>query len=419
MLGLVQDHRMLRVRQASGSQGGGQSTDSGSGTSATASQGTSPSATATSSGTSETTTSASPTSETSTSQTPSVTTSPTSTSSSSSTSATSATSAETTATTATTASNTSTSASPSTTTTSATSSSTSITNTSASTSATSAATTTSATSSDTHVDTTAAADESSTGSYTTFTYTQTSSYRTVTRVGTSQLPGSTVSAGASGSSSSSLNTKALAGGIAGGLIAVAILGFGIAFVLRRRRNRRRADEFEASQFRRSAIVLDEDTLDPHRPAATPPQMYERGHSVAPSITSTTSPGMAGQGAYYAAQSDAEQYEPYTAHPYAATPYATTTAPPVTQGPPQPTHVLQPRPQYTFGQVPTPAQNVMSDDGHENMEGAYSSEPTPQAPYNQEAYGNYHAYSPDNAGYGNTAGAHARTRTNDDDAYGGI
>ncbi|KAK0214925.1 hypothetical protein IW262DRAFT_251977 [Armillaria fumosa] len=398
MLGLVQDHRMLRVRQATGSEG---NSGSSTGTGATSpSPSSSSSATATSSGTSETTTSAT-TSQTSTSQTTSATTSQTTSSSSSSSSATSATSAETTSTAATTASTTSASTSATTSaSTSATASATSNTNTSTSSSTTSSATTTSATSSNTHVETTAAADPSSTGSYTTFTYTQTSSYRTITRIGTSQLPGSTVSAEASGSSSSSLNT--------------------IAFVLRRKRNRRRADEFEASQFRRSAVVLDEDTLAPHRPTATAPQMYERGHSVAPSITSTTSPGMAGQGAYYAAQADADQYEPYGAHPYASTPYATTNAPPVVQDPPQPTHVLQPRPQYTFGQVPaTSGQNVMSDDGHENMQGAYSSEPTPQASYNQEAYSNYHAYSPDSAAYGNSAGAHARTRTNDDDAYGGI
>ncbi|PBK99870.1 hypothetical protein ARMGADRAFT_1008354 [Armillaria gallica] len=416
MLGLVQDHRMLRVRQAEGS-------GSSSGTGATsASSSSSPSTTAASSGTSETTTSVS-TSETSTSQTTSATTSQTTSSSSSSSSATSATSAETTSTAATTASNTSASTSATTSaSTSATSSATSSTSTSTSTSATSSAPTTSATSSDTHVETTATADAdpSSTGSYTTFTYIQTSSYRTITRIGTSQLPGSTVSAEASGSSSSSLNTKALAGGIAGGLIGLAILGFGIAFVLRRKRNRRRADEFEASQFRRSAVVLDEDTLAPHRPVTTAPQMYERGHSIAPSITSTTSPGMAGQGAYYAAQSGADQYEPYATHPYASAPYATTTTPPAVQDPPQPTHVLQPRPQYTFGQVPqSSGQNIMSDDGHENMQGAYSSEPTPQASYNQEAYGNYHAYSPDSGAYGNSAGAHARTGMNDDDAYGGI
>lgn len=266
--------------------------------------------------------------------------------------------------------------------------------------------------------TSAAADESSTGSYTTYTYTQTSSYRTVTRVGTSELPGSTVSAGSSGSTSSSLNTKALAGGIAGGLIGLAILGFGIAFVLRRRGNRRRADEFEASQFRRSAMVLDEDTLAPQRSVATTPQMYERGHSVAPSITSTTSPGMAGQGAYYAGQGGVDQYDSYADHPYATGPY--TAAPPAVQAPPQPTHVLQPRPRYTFGEVPTTSgQQVTSDDGHENTQGAYSPEPTPQASYNPEAYGDYHAYSPEGSSYGNTAGAHMRTRTNDNDAYGGI
>ncbi|KAF9027333.1 hypothetical protein BDZ89DRAFT_1160862 [Hymenopellis radicata] len=198
--------------------------------------------------------------------------------------------------------------------------------------------------------------------------------------------GSTVSASDTPTVSGAVNTGAVVGGIAGGLIALAALGFIVCFFM----------------------------------------MYERGHTVAPSVTSMTGPGVAGQGAVYYNQPQAQGPQDfrnqYSDHPYATSP------PPRNQPLPQP---LQERPQYTFGQAPDNNYhpNVMSDDGHGNYEGhgAYSSEPQMQMAYNAEDYSGYHAYSPDMApgyagGQAGYAGAHARTKSSNtvaDDAYGGI
>ncbi|KAF8909581.1 hypothetical protein CPB85DRAFT_1435608 [Mucidula mucida] len=263
----------------------------------------------------------------------------------------------------------------------------------------------------------------------------TSSFRSVTRTSASFGEGSTVSASNTPTVSGAINTGAVVGGIAGGLVALAALGFIICFFMRRRSRRRRADEFSASQFRRSAMIMPDDHFASNSPASPiVPQMYERGHTVAPSVTSMTGPGVAGQGAVYYNQSQAQNPQDfrnqYSDHPYATSP------PPRNQAQP-----LQERPQYTFGQPDNNYQpNVMSDDGHGNYEshGAYSSEPQMQMAYNAEDYSGYHAYSPDTAqgyagahpgytdagGHAGYAGAHARTKSSNtladsEDAYGGI
>lgn len=163
------------------------------------------------------------------------------------------------------------------------------------------------------------------------------------------------------------------------------------------------------------MIMDDDAFTPTPPT---PQMFERGHNVAPSISSSTAggPGMAGQGAYYTGgtQPQHDFVDQYSDHPYAMSPSPR----------PQPALPLQERQQYTFGQLPSQHYDPNGmDDGLSDGHGPYSSEPQMQTSHNPEAYSGYHAYSPTvpvAAGY--SAGAHARvksTHTVIDDAYGGI
>lgn len=169
-----------------------------------------------------------------------------------------------------------------------------------------------------------------------------------------------------------------------------------------------------------------------------PQMHQHTH--APSVTSVTGPGIAGQGAFFNARPDPQQYSD---HPYA-------TSPPPRMAPMPVAAPLRERQQYVFGQNPG---QQMPDEHFDNMNGVYSAEPQMQTVYNPEAYSGYHAYSPDvhhaqSAGYvaegypgneyahpsgGYAAGAHpsngyvqdsshGRTKSSNtvvDDAYGGI
>lgn len=163
-----------------------------------------------------------------------------------------------------------------------------------------------------------------------------------------------------------LSTGAIVGSVAGGLAGLAIFGLLIAFILRRWRKRSRDDDFDASEFRRSAFVVD---------SSNPPTMAERGHNVAPSISG--GPGMAGHGAY-------------NSSPLVNT---VTQADTTRAGPTG----LHERPQYTFGQDFRQTGNnrqdqVVDDDAMDAAHGgAYSSEPQQQAPYNHEAYGSYAPY----------------------------
>ena len=110
-------------------------------------------------------------------------------------------------------------------------------------------------------------------------------------------------------------------------------------------------------------------------------MAERGHQFAPSVSSIGTnnagrgagvvdvAGTAGVGGY----ADLERESPVP---------ATTAA-----HSSQPSKELRPRPQYTFGQVPT--EGVSHDDTSENDgTGAYASEPQPLAAYDHTAYGGY-------------------------------
>ncbi|KDQ26448.1 hypothetical protein PLEOSDRAFT_1084339 [Pleurotus ostreatus PC15] len=59
------------------------------------------------------------------------------------------------------------------------------------------------------------------------------------------------------SESGSTSTGALAGGVIGGIALLALLSFGIVYYMRRFQKRKQTIAFEASSFRRSAILLDD------------------------------------------------------------------------------------------------------------------------------------------------------------------
>ncbi|KAJ8695489.1 hypothetical protein PTI98_008090 [Pleurotus ostreatus] len=76
---------------------------------------------------------------------------------------------------------------------------------------------------------------------------------------TNTVPSASISASASAlpSESGSTSTGALAGGVIGGIALLALLSFGIVYYMRRFQKRKQTIAFEASSFRRSAILLDD------------------------------------------------------------------------------------------------------------------------------------------------------------------
>ncbi|TFK39696.1 hypothetical protein BDQ12DRAFT_664932 [Crucibulum laeve] len=215
---------------------------------------------------------------------------------------------------------------------------------------------------------------------------QSSSFRTLART-TVDSSGATITADAlpSTEATGGVSTGTIVGGVAGGIAGVAVLCLIVAFILRRMRKRSRNldDDYNPSDFRRSAFVADNNAGSP-----TLPDMTQRGHTVAPSISG--GPGMAGHGAYQGQHGDVN----YGA---AAVGAGVGVGAAVAAG-----TVLQERPRYTYGQDYTMnnASNTapaLDDDGSEIAHGAYSSQPQMQAAYNPEAYGSYAAYE-GGAGY---------------------
>jgi hypothetical protein len=261
------------------------------------------------------------------------------------------------------------------------------------------------------------------------TGTEASSFASVAQIssGSATAASSTSSASVSGAT---INTGAVVGGIAGSLAVLAILGFLVAFFLRRRNRKKRAARFEAAQFRRSAMVLDDDGADEFPAVPRPPEMVQnRENNYTSSVTSTSSPGMAGAGAFRFQQENnnktslenaQEYYRDNVGQQYYDQGTPVGSAVPMQRAP------LQPREQYTFGQVPTAgttraavenANPFMVDDYDGEAHGAYGSA---VGQYDNQAYDNY-AYSPQTV---HNAGAHALTHyTNksmdESDAYGGI
>jgi hypothetical protein len=96
------------------------------------------------------------------------------------------------------------------------------------------------------------------------------------------------------------------GGVAGGIAALLLFAFLATFLLRRLRSRRENEEFDASDFRRSAVIVDDEKSDFF---GAPPNMANRSHGVAPSISGSMQDNIAGmgsRGAYDYSQHQTEQ-----------------------------------------------------------------------------------------------------------------
>ncbi|KAK0214921.1 hypothetical protein IW262DRAFT_1465701 [Armillaria fumosa] len=167
------------------------------------------------------------------------------------------------------------------------------TSTSTSTSSPTSTTTTSTTTSSTQSSTTSLSTSSSSSSSSshlptsstpsveaTISSTHTTGTVSVTVSGAAESASSSAVASASASSTGGTsNTGAIIGGVAAGIIGLALVIGMIGFFLRRWRTKRRErDEFDASQFRRSAVMMQDPPPDPgndHPYNPRPPSMLER------------------------------------------------------------------------------------------------------------------------------------------------
>ncbi|KAL0060367.1 hypothetical protein AAF712_012873 [Marasmius tenuissimus] len=258
---------------------------------------------------------------------------------------------------------------------------------------------------------------------------------------------------------------AIAGGVLGGIVGIAIIAALIAMIIRRKRSRDSTDQFDAAQFRRSAMIMEDPPSASHSPTqlSPPPRLgVFPGRDQVVSVASTaTGPGMAGQGAYaFQAQAngggggvgdynDYNQYMHYLDGPNAAyqdepagknsAEYYTDSFSQQIQPTGQPglasRQPIQQRQQYTFGET---FGNVVSDDGHSDPGDAYGSHMQMQAQgsYNPEAYSHYYnnagagaigqAYSPaqdpnvrPRPGASGSGGDNRTPSMMGEDAYGGI
>ncbi|KAG7094387.1 hypothetical protein E1B28_007987 [Marasmius oreades] len=428
--------RRLHTRQDGGSgqdgqrgregQGGGsEESQSSTGTPETTSQSNSSSPSTTASTTSESSTTSTSTSETSTSSstsTPSTTsTTPTSTSTSISTSSTTSQTSELTST--------STSSSPS-----------------PSTSSTASSQLSTSSSSESILVTTSNS-LTATGNLVAPT-TDTDLSKTFTPTGSFSGPQTTESSKSSPAVSGSLNSGAVAGGVVGGLVGAAILGVLILMFIRRKRAKDHASQFDAAQFRRSAMIMEDVPTNTHYPSpnsSLPPQreMVFQGRDQVASMRSSLTAGMAGQGAWafhgsanedeYQQYNQYAQYEAqaptgypvYQDHPegkpsaeYYSDSFAqqlqSSTAPASTR------QAIQPRQQYTFGSTYAQNRDIVSDDGQSDHEEAASVYST-QTPRQSVQVENPFASEQDVHGrmYNMTANSGLRNSSATVDAYGGI
>lgn len=159
------------------------------------------------------------------------------------------------------------------------------------------------------------------------------------------------------------------------------------------------------------MVLDDENFATPRP---PEMIQNRANNYTNSVTSSTGPGMAGAGAYRFQQetgpgnnfeNEHEYYREQASQQY----HDESPAVPMQRAP------LQPRQQYTFGQVPVENTQAAAENANPFVVDDYDGEA------HQQAYGNYTAYSPQTQ---HTAGAHpsghlAAKSLDESDAYGGI
>lgn len=197
------------------------------------------------------------------------------------------------------------------------------------------------------------------------------------------------------SQSGAINSGAMAGGIVGGLVGLAILIIIVVLFVRRSRRKARLENWNASQFRRSAMIMDDDPMQP------PPPMAQR-NDYANSVYDNDG-NLAGAGAFRTPPSN---------------PYAGGYQDAVRQ------------PAYPFGGASGNA--AVYDPSRPSVEGAamvsqmhsaYLPSPydgQPQQTYHEPA----HAYSPDMQYHGGAhpirGGVEPRPKSaNVEDAYGGI
>ncbi|KDR80867.1 hypothetical protein GALMADRAFT_222460 [Galerina marginata CBS 339.88] len=172
-----------------------------------------------------------------------------------------------------------------------------------------------------------------------------------------------------------MSTGSIVGIVAGTLIGLTIIGFLSLYILRRLKRNQRYGRHESDfgTFNRSAFIREKEP-------PVLPDMAERGHTVAPSLTNEQAAGIA-------------------TPPSQALAAANAAAAAAAAGPVAP---LQERPKYVFGQIPAPTHDNASDDDVSDVaNGVYSSEPQAQMAYNAEAYGSYARY--DDAGQGVVGG----------------
>lgn len=163
------------------------------------------------------------------------------------------------------------------------------------------------------------------------------------------------------------------------------------------------------------VLDDSDPLPVPRPLE---MVQNRGNNFTDSVTSTTSPGMAGAGAYRFQEdhrvTDTEQglyHDNGAQHYYEENPASLLQRAP-----------LQPRQQYTFGEIPV---NGTQQKGRVNS-GDWFDDSATEAHLVGQAHGDYEAYfagAHPSAGYGQGQSHAARSsigsRVDEADAYGGI
>lgn len=277
-----------------------------------------------------------------------------------------------------------------------------------------------------------------------------------TGVGHTFLPTSDSGGGAQSTETSaaavggSLNTGAVAGGVIGGLAGVAVLVVLFMFFIRRNRAKDHASEFDAAQFRRSAMIMEDPPTGSNFPSPDSPpprrEMIFQGRDQVASVRSSMTAGMAGQGAWgfraNANQDDYQQYDQYAQYldePAAEAPvghavhheqpegknsaeyysdsfaqqFQSSAASASTRQP------IQARQQYRFGEAYGQNGDVISDDGHldrDDIPSMYSHQ-TPR----QSQVENPFASTQDANGrmYTTPVNPTVRNSTATLDAYGGI
>lgn len=194
--------------------------------------------------------------------------------------------------------------------------------------------------------------------------------------------GSSVSQTGTPESSSSGHTGAILGGVAGALIGIAALAVTVSFVMRRLRKRRDENEaanFDPGEFRRSAMMLNDDHISVRGHTPRPPSMLERRFNPPPSPMSFGAqygyPGPNGgynggaAGQYHPQQpSYAQEYVPGPYSPTYSNPFSSQPSTPVTTNS---AHGLLHDPSANLGATPYFTRNSTSSSSNHSHTQRYS------------------------------------------------